>query len=58
MKDDSRFRSYSFPQSLPKNRNAITWTYGGMQSPGLFVPEHRVHNKESPGRNLCPHPVA
>jgi hypothetical protein len=55
--DFSRLDSFSY--SLPKNKNiCFTWTYGGMQFPKLSVPEHRVHNKESPRMNLCPHPVA
>ena len=50
---------YRASQSVSENSNAfLTWTYGGMQSPKLSVPEHRVHNKESPEMNLCPHPVA
>lgn len=50
---------YRASQSVFENSNAfLTWTYGGMQFPKLSVPEHRVHNKESPEMNLCPHPVA
>lgn len=41
-----------------KKKNLFTWTYGGMQFPKLSVPEHRGHNTELPGMNLCPHPVA